>query len=108
MIGMKDVQVSTGDVKSYLLGLQDRICLALEAEAGDQTFLEDNWSRDQHEPSHDAPVLGGGGRSKVMADGAVFEQAGVNFSHVTGESLPPSATAVRPDLAGRSFKALGV
>jgi coproporphyrinogen III oxidase len=108
MIGMKDVQVSTGDVKSYLLGLQDRICLALEAEDGDQTFLEDNWSRDQHEPSHDAPVLGGGGRSKVMADGAVFEQAGVNFSHVTGESLPPSATAVRPELAGRSFKALGV
>lgn len=105
---MQDVQVSTNDVKSYLLGLQYRVCLALEAEDGHQTFLEDNWFRGEHESSHDAPVLGGGGRSKVLANGAIFEQAGVNFSHVTGESLPPSATAVRPELAGRSFEALGV
>jgi coproporphyrinogen III oxidase len=54
------------------------------------------------------PALGGGGRSRVLSDGAVFEQAGVNFSHVTGASLPPSATAARPELAGRSFEALGV
>ncbi len=53
-------------------------------------------------------ALGGGGRTRVLTDGAVFEQAGVNFSHVTGASLPPSATAARPELAGRSFEALGV
>ena len=101
-------QVSTSDVKSYLLGLQDRICVALEAEDGHQAFSEDEWSRGENESSNDAPALGGGGRSKVLADGAVFEQAGVNFSHVTGASLPPSATAVRPELTGRSFEALGV
>ncbi len=105
---MQESGVSAGEVKSYLLGLQDRLCNAFEAEDGEQKFLEDSWSRDGEESSHEGPVLGGGGRSKVLADGAVFEQAGVNFSHVTGQSLPPSATAVRPELAGRSFEALGV
>jgi coproporphyrinogen III oxidase len=108
MTVMQKVELATDEVKSYLLGLQDRICLALEAEDGEGKFLEDSWSRDDEEPSHDGPALGGGGRSKVLMEGAVFEQAGVNFSHVTGESLPPSATAVRPELAGRSFEALGV
>ncbi|MFC1688797.1 oxygen-dependent coproporphyrinogen oxidase [Pseudomonadota bacterium] len=101
-------QVSTRRVKEYMLSLQQRICRALEDEDGQERFLEDDWSRDENHPDQDGPVLGGGGRSRVMANGAVFEQAGVNFSHVTGDALPPSATAMRPELAGRSFEALGV
>ena len=85
-------------VKTYLLGLQDRICSALEKEDGTQKFKEEVWERPE----------GGGGRSRVLADGAVFEQAGVNFSQVFGNALPPSATAHRPELAGRSWQALGV
>jgi coproporphyrinogen III oxidase len=84
-------------VRHYLLDLQDRICVALADEDGTQRFQEDSWER----PG------GGGGRSRVLAAGAVFEQAGVNFSHVHGMGLPPSATAHRPELAGRSFQALG-
>jgi coproporphyrinogen III oxidase len=104
----QDDQVLTAEVKSYLQDLQARICLALEAEDGEQKFIADEWSRDEKESLHEGPVLGGGGCSRVLANGTVFEQAGVNFSHVTGDSLPPSATAVRPELAGRSFEALGV
>ena len=85
-------------VKSYLLGLQDTICEALEAEDSQAIFQQDQWSREE----------GGGGRSRVMADGAVFEKAGVGFSHVRGSTLPPSATAARPELAGRSWQAMGV
>ncbi len=85
-------------VKSYLLDLQDRICAALTEIDGGPGFREDTWER----PG------GGGGRTRVLAEGGVFEQAGVNFSHVFGEGLPPSATAHRPELAGRSFQALGV
>jgi coproporphyrinogen III oxidase len=85
-------------VRGYLLGLQDRICAAIEAEDGGARFAEDAWER----PG------GGGGRSRVLAEGAVFEQAGVGFSHVFGPILPPSATAQRPDLAGRGFEAIGV
>ncbi|HJW82325.1 MAG TPA: oxygen-dependent coproporphyrinogen oxidase [Acidiferrobacterales bacterium] len=85
-------------IKHYLLGLQDRICGALENEDGAQTFKEDAWERPE----------GGGGRTRVLTDGAVFEQAGVNFSQVFGQTLPPSATAQRPELAGRSWQALGV
>ena len=84
-------------VKAYLLDLQNRICDALAAEDGD-SFREDSWQR----PG------GGGGRSRVLEGGKVFEKAGVNFSHVHGDGLPPSATAQRPELAGRSFQALGV
>jgi coproporphyrinogen III oxidase len=90
-------------VKNYLLALQDRICGALEALDGTEKFVEDAWQRD---PATDH--LGGGGRSRVLAKGRVFEQAGVNFSHVTGQQMPVSATAHRPELAGRSFEALGV
>ena len=86
-------------VKTYLLDLQDRICSGLEAEDGSATFFEDNWDREGG---------GGGGRTRVLTDGAVFEQGGVNFSHVTGGSLPASATAHRPELAGRTFEAMGV
>ena len=85
-------------VESFLRRLQDRICQALEQVDGGAHFIEDAWSR----------AAGGGGRTRVLADGAVFEQAGVNFSRVHGDTLPPSATAHRPQLAGGSFVATGV
>jgi coproporphyrinogen III oxidase len=85
-------------VESYLRGLQDRICLALEAEEAGARFKEDVWARPE----------GGGGRTRLLADGAVFEKAGVAFSHVSGTQLPPSATAHRPELAGKPWQALGV
>ena len=85
-------------VKRYLLELQDSICSELGEEDGRAEFLVDEWQRDE----------GGGGRSRVLAGGAVFEKAGVNFSHVYGGQLPPSASASRPELAGRSFQAMGV
>lgn len=91
-------QVDIAAVKQYLLALQDRICEELAAEDGGENFVEDAWER----PG------GGGGRSRVISNGAVFEQGGVNFSHVFGDTLPPSATAQRPELAGRSFQAMGV
>ena len=101
-------EISTDRVKTYLLDLQDRICGSLEDEDGTGKFLQDVWARDTSDVAHAGPVLGGGGRTRVLENGDVFEQAGVNFSHVTGASLPPSATAARPELAGRSFEALGV
>jgi len=85
-------------VKEYLLGLQDTICDALSEEDGKEKFIEDVWQREQ----------GGGGRTRVLTNGAVFEQAGVNFSHVYGNQLPASATAARPELEGRDFQAVGV
>ncbi|CNI80958.1 coproporphyrinogen III oxidase [Yersinia frederiksenii] len=85
-------------IKTYLLDLQDKICAALSEADGRAKFTEENWTREE----------GGGGRSRVLINGAVFEQAGVNFSHVSGATLPASATAHRPELAGRSFQALGV
>ena len=88
----------SGQVREYLLQLQDRICAAFEKTDGTARFREDNWLRDE----------GGGGRSRIMEDGAVFEKAGINFSHVFGTALPASATATRPELAGRGFQALGV
>lgn len=90
-------------VKSYLLNLQASVCAALEAIDGEALFVEDAWQRD---PA--STTLLGGGKTCVMRDGQVFEQAGVNFSHVKGESLPASATAHRPELAGASFEAMGV
>ncbi|OQS43709.1 oxygen-dependent coproporphyrinogen oxidase [Chromobacterium haemolyticum] len=91
-------QPRVNDVKAFLLDLQDRICAALEQADGGAQFVEDAWQR----PG------GGGGRSRVLAKGALFEQAGVNFSHVYGDALPASATAHRPELAGRGFQAMGV
>ncbi|MBU2706008.1 oxygen-dependent coproporphyrinogen oxidase [Zooshikella marina] len=85
-------------VKDYLLALQDKICEQLAEMDGHAEFVEESWERE----------AGGGGRTRVIANGAVFEKGGVNFSHVYGEGLPPSATAHRPELAGRSFQALGV
>lgn len=84
-------------VKQFLLNLQDTICQQLTAVDGAE-FVEDSWQREG----------GGGGRSRVLRNGGVFEQAGVNFSHVHGEAMPASATAHRPELAGRSFEAMGV
>ncbi len=85
-------------VESFLRQLQDRICTAVEAVDGKARFAEDAWNRAE----------GGGGRTRVLTDGGVFEQAGVNFSRVEGKRLPPSATAHRPQLAGGGFVATGV
>ncbi|RUO47977.1 oxygen-dependent coproporphyrinogen oxidase [Pseudidiomarina donghaiensis] len=85
-------------VNAYLKSLQDRICTALEQADGLGQFVEDSWQR----PG------GGGGRSRVMREGAVLEQGGVGYSHVFGEQMPASATAHRPELAGRNFNACGV
>ncbi len=92
-------EIDINAVKNYLLSLQDTICGALaHEESSGLSFREDSWERPQ----------GGGGRSRVLEDGAVLEKAGVNFSHVFGTDLPKSATAHRPELEGRSFQALGV
>ncbi|WP_122097444.1 oxygen-dependent coproporphyrinogen oxidase [Rahnella sp. Larv3_ips] len=85
-------------VKTFLLSLQEHITQQLAAADGQGQFAEDQWVREE----------GGGGQSRVLTNGAVFEQAGVNFSHVSGAMLPASATAHRPELAGRSFQAMGV
>ena len=90
--------VSKQAVKAFLLDLQDRICQAVEQQDGAAVFEQDQWERKE----------GGGGRSRVLENGAVIEKGGVNFSHVFGAQLPPSATAARPELAGRSFQAMGV
>ncbi|MFP6680604.1 MAG: oxygen-dependent coproporphyrinogen oxidase, partial [Gammaproteobacteria bacterium] len=85
-------------IRSYLIGLQDIICEQLALYDRAEPFIQDDWQRGSS----------GGGRTRVLRNGAVFEQAGVNFSEVTGESLPPAATANRPELAGRTFHAMGV
>jgi coproporphyrinogen III oxidase len=84
-------------VKAYLLALQAEIVTALENADG-TPFLTDSWERPE----------GGGGISRVIEEGNVFERGGVNFSHVMGQSLPPSAAAGRPELAGRAWEAMGV
>lgn len=86
------------EVKTFLLDLQSSICAGLEAEDGQAKFKTDQWDRE----------TGGSGITKVIENGAVFEKGGVNFSHVFGESMPASATAARPELAGRAFQAMGV
>jgi len=85
-------------VRNYLMDLQTKICSGIEQCDGQQKFLLDDWDRE----------TGGGGRTRVLTNGAVFEQAGVNFSEVYGDDLPASATAHRPELAGRNFRAMGV
>ena len=85
-------------VVAWLQGLQDRICKQLQSVEAQTTFVEDLWS-------HGA---GGGGRSRVMQGGAIFEKAGVGFSHVKGAEMPAAATAKRPQLAGQGFEAAGV
>jgi coproporphyrinogen III oxidase len=85
-------------VRSYFSNLQMEITSSLQAADGLTEFVTDDWIRES----------GGGGRTMVLAGGKVFEQAGVNFSEVTGNSLPASATAHRPELSGRNFRAMGV
>ncbi len=90
-------RMNAAAVRDYLTGLQDTIVAAIETADGGR-FRRDAWTRPE----------GGGGDSRVIEDGGVFERGGVNFSHVTGARLPPSATAARPELAGRGFEAMGV
>ena len=89
--------VDTAAVRTYLTGLQDGIVAQLEAFDG-KPFLRDEWVRPQ----------GGGGISRLIEEGYFFERGGVNFSHVAGDALPASATAHRPELAGRRWEAMGV
>jgi coproporphyrinogen III oxidase len=93
--------IDTQILRDYFLGLQDRITLAM-GELDGQSFVEDSWTK----PS-DAK-LQGNGRSRILENGNILERGGVGFSHVLGNSMPPSATAHRPELAGRSFEAMGV
>ena len=95
---MNQAHTHTQDVGAFLRGLQDHICAALEAADGDARFDEDPWVRAE----------GGGGRSRVLKQGQVFEQAGVGFSEVSGARMPASATAHRPELAGAAWRAMGV
>jgi coproporphyrinogen III oxidase len=85
-------------VAAWLRELQDRVTEAITAIDGGATFRRDHWQRAE----------GGGGESRVLRDGRVFEQAGINYSDVLGRQLPPSATAHRPELAGRGWRAMGV
>lgn len=85
-------------VLGYLKQLQNSICESLEAEDGSKKFQAEAWERSE----------GGGGESRVLADGSLIEKGGVNFSHVMGAAMPVSATAQRPELAGCSFEAMGV
>ena len=89
--------IDTAAVRGYFTGLQQRIVSALEAVDG-KPFGVDQWQRPE----------GGDGISRMLEDGNVFERAGVNFSHVFGDKLPPSASARRPQLAGRGFEVTGV
>lgn len=90
--------VSLPEVKQYLQQLQQRLCEGLSALDGQASFASDSWVRE----------AGGGGCSRVLRDGAVFEQAGVNFSHVMGAQMPAAASAARAQLAGCSYQAMGV
>lgn len=95
---MNQQSVDKTAVKTYLQNLQNSICDALATADGSAGFVADVWQRAE----------GGGGESRVLTDGAVFEKAGVNFSHIHGRTLPPTASARNPELTGRGFEALGV
>jgi coproporphyrinogen III oxidase len=95
---MPAAEVRASAVSGYLRDLQDRLCAGLAAADGAATFQEDRWQRAE----------GGGGRSRVLKDGSVFEQAGVGYSEVSGARLPASASAHRPELAGAAWRAAGV
>ncbi len=89
--------MQTAEIKQYFVGLQDSIVAKLESMDG-KPFRSDAWTRPQ----------GGGGISKLIEEGNLLERGGVNFSHVFGQKLPPSASANRPEIAGRTFEAMGV
>ena len=92
------MNVNIDEVWRYLIQLQDNLCNSLQTEDGEGAFVEDSWQRPE----------GGGGVSRVIENGTVFEKGGVNFSHVFGDQLPATASANRPELASRSFQAMGV
>jgi coproporphyrinogen III oxidase len=83
--------------RAMVMGLQDEICAGLESLDGEGTFVEESWERPE----------GGGGRSRVMREGRVFEQGGVNFSEVQGQELPPSILKQRPEAKGHPWFATG-
>jgi coproporphyrinogen III oxidase len=89
---------TSAPVIAYLRDLHNRICAAVEAADGEAKFERDAWTRPD----------GGGGESRILKNGAVFEQAGIGFSHVMGDKLPPSATAQRPEMAGAQWEATGI
>ncbi len=95
---MIPVSLNKQAVLDYLMQLQDDICSQLSAVDGIGKFEEDSWVREE----------GGGGRSRVLANGGFIEKGGVNFSHIKGGAMPASATAQRPELSGRSYEAMGV
>ncbi|NND58885.1 MAG: oxygen-dependent coproporphyrinogen oxidase [Gammaproteobacteria bacterium] len=88
----------TQAVIDWLRQLHDTLTAAFEKLDGEAQFSRDHWQREE----------GGGGDTRCLSDGGLFEKAGVNFSHVSGAEMPPSATAARPALAGKSFLATGV
>ncbi len=85
-------------VERWFKGFQERVCQSLEKKDGAEKFVEDKWEREKL----------GFGSTRILTEGSVFEQAGVNFSSVKGDALPPAATAKRPELVGREFQAMGV
>ena len=95
---MSSTQPQSELVAQYLQNLQTRICDALAAQDGQAEFASDPWTR----------AAGGGGVTRTLTNGAVFEKAGVGFSEVSGTELPPSASHQRPELAGRAWHAMGV
>lgn len=90
--------VQSKRISQYMMELQDNICNSLENEDETGRFHQDTWHRPQ----------GGGGRTRILRNGRILEQAGINYSHVSGGQLPPSATVTRPELTGRKFEAIGV
>lgn len=98
---MSNTVINTNTLRNYFLGLQDRITDAM-SELDGKAFITDSWTK----PA-DAK-LKGDGRSRILEEGNILERGGVGFSHVRGDAMPPSATAHRPELAGRAFEAMGV
>ena len=101
LFDMSNTVIDTNILRNYFLGLQDRITDAM-GELDGKAFITDAWTK----PA-DAK-LKGDGRSRILEDGNILERGGVGFSHVRGDAMPPSATAHRPESAGRAFEAMGV
>ncbi|HEX7381292.1 MAG TPA: oxygen-dependent coproporphyrinogen oxidase [Nevskiaceae bacterium] len=95
-------------VDVFVRDLQERICAKLEQLDGAARFAVDDWRREPPGDGAKAGPAGGRGSTRVLKNGAVFEQAGVNYSRVSGHALPPSATAKRPQLAGAKWDATGI
>ena len=95
------MEINISSLRDFFLGLQDRITTQIASVDG-KPFIEDAWAKAEDSP------LKGDGRSRLLEGGNIFERAGVGFSHVRGNKLPPSATQNRPELAGRGFEAIGV